>query len=43
MPAVGNAVPFEGFKVSPEAAARAEPWSAFSEVAYEEARVSRWH
>jgi hypothetical protein len=43
MPAVGSAVPFEGFKVSAEAAAKAEPWSAFSEAAYEEERVSRWH
>jgi hypothetical protein len=43
MLAVGSAVPFEGFKVSAEAAAQAEPWSAFSEAAYEEESVSRWH
>jgi hypothetical protein len=43
MPAVGSAVPFEGFKVSADAATTAEPWSAFSEAAYEGERVSRWN
>jgi len=46
LPAVGNKVPFEGFKgfkVSAEAMTRAQPWSAFSEKVYEEQRTSRWH
>lgn len=46
-PAVGNNVLFEGFKINAEAAANAEPWSAFSEQVYEQVyeqeRISRWH
>jgi len=43
LPAVGNKVPFEGFKVSAEAITRAQPWSTFSEKVHEEERTSRWH
>lgn len=42
IPAAGNKVPLEGFKISAEAASSADAWSNFSEDVYEEERVSRW-
>ncbi|ETS79927.1 hypothetical protein PFICI_07456 [Pestalotiopsis fici W106-1] len=42
LPLLCGSVKLEGFKVSATARHRYEPWSTFSEAAYEDARVARW-
>ena len=43
LPYIGENVPFEGFKLSTDAASKAAPWRNFSEAIWNKERVSRWH
>ncbi|EPE29789.1 AT hook motif family protein [Glarea lozoyensis ATCC 20868] len=43
LPCVGEAIPFSGRKISDTPAAPESSWADFSENAYEDARVGRWH